>query len=70
MAWDLAATLEQAEMTEYAAQDIFGDSGLSLPGVRNTHVDKERTRNILSEALSPLLRCRDNDHGKPIIAHG
>lgn len=70
VAKDLANTLERAEMREYAAKDIFRASGLSLLGVSNSHVEKDRTRIILNEALSPLLLCRDNDHGKLIIADG
>jgi hypothetical protein len=70
VAKNLADKLERAEMTEYAAKDIFRACGLSLLGVSNSHVEKDRTRIILNEALSPLLLCRDNGHGKLIIADG
>jgi len=70
VAKDLAHALEQAEMTEYAAKDIFRASELSLLGVSNSHVEKDRTRIILNEALSPLLLCRAKDHAKLIIADG
>lgn len=70
VAKNLSDTLEGAEMTEFAAKDIFRASGLSLLGVSNSHVEKDRTRIILNEALSPLLLCRDKDHGKLIIADG
>jgi hypothetical protein len=70
VAKNLSDTLEGAEMSEFAAKDIFRASGLSLLGVSNSHVEKDRTRIILNEALSPLLLCRDKDHGKLIIADG
>ena len=57
-------------MTEYAVKNIFRASGLSLLGISNSHVEKDRTRIILDEALSPLLLYRDNDLGSLIIADG
>jgi len=35
-----AKELQNAEMTEFAAKDIFRASGLSLLGVSNSHVEK------------------------------
>jgi disulfide oxidoreductase YuzD len=70
VAKDLADRLERAEMTEYAVKNIFRASGLSLLGISNSHVEKDRTRIILDEALSPLLLYRDNDLGSLIIADG
>jgi len=67
---NLVRKLERAAMTEFAAKDIFRASGLSLLGIGNTHVEKDRTRIILNEALSPLLLCRDKGRGKLIIADG
>lgn len=67
---NLADKLERARMTEFAAKDIFRASGLSLLGISNSHVEKDRTQIILNESLSPLLLCRDKDRGKLIIADG
>jgi hypothetical protein len=67
---NLADKLERAEMTTFAAKDIFRASGLSLPGVSDSHTEEDRTLIILNEALSPLLLCRDKDRGKLIIADG
>ncbi len=62
--------LKNAEMTEFAAKDIFRASGLSLLGVSNSHVEKDRTRIILNKALSPLLLFRDRHRRMLIIAGG
>jgi hypothetical protein len=66
----LVDKLKRAKMSEFAAKDIFRASGLSLLGVSDSHVEKERTEIILNEALSPLLLCRDRNGGKLIIADG
>jgi hypothetical protein len=67
---NLVNKLKRAKMTEFAAKDIFRASGLSLLGISNSHVEKNRSQIILSEGLSPLLLCRDKDPGKLIIADG
>ena len=67
---NLADKLERAEMTTFAAKDIFRASGLSLPGVSDSHTEEDRTLIILNEALSPLLLCRDKGRGNLIIADG
>ena len=59
-----------AETTLLPAKDIFRASGVSLLGVSNSHVQEVRTQIINGESLSPLLLCRDRDHGKLIIADG
>ncbi|WP_089160580.1 hypothetical protein [Caballeronia sordidicola] len=61
---------ESAEITLIPAKDIFRASGVSLLGVSNSHVEKDRARIILSEQLSPLLLFRDTNHAKLIIADG
>jgi|ERR1039457_96019 disulfide oxidoreductase YuzD len=66
----LADKLKRVEMTEFAAKDIFRASGLSLLGISNSHVETNRSKIILNEALSPLLLCRDKHRGKLIIADG
>ena len=64
------ADLERAEMGEFAAKDIFRASGLSLLGISNSHVEKDRTSIILGEKLSPLLLVRDRNGGRVVIADG
>ena len=66
----VAGELENAEMTEFAAKDIFRASGLSLLGVSNSHVEKDRAQIVSKEKLSPLLLYRDKTNGKLIIADG
>ena len=67
---NLATKLRRAKMTEFAAKDIFRSSGLSLLGISNSHVEKDRSQIVLNDSLSPLLLCRDETHGKLIIADG
>jgi hypothetical protein len=62
--------LQYAEMTSFAAKDIFRASGLSLLGVSDSHVEKDREQIIRKKKLSPLLLYRDNQNGKLIIADG
>ncbi len=65
-----AKKMESAEITLLPAKDIFRASGVSLLGVSNSHVEKDRARIILSEKLSPLLLFRDTNLAKLIIADG
>jgi disulfide oxidoreductase YuzD len=65
-----AEEMKKAEMTEFAAKDIFRASGLSLLGVSNSHVEKDIARIARNEKLSPLLLHRDQTKCKLIIADG
>ncbi len=67
---NIADQLEQAEMSEYAAKDIFRASGLPLLGISNSHVEKDRSQIILNVKLSPLLLYRDKIASKLVIADG
>jgi len=67
---NVARKLERAEMTEFAAKDIFRASMLSLLGISNSHVEKDRSKVIRHERLSPLLLFRDQRNGKLVIADG
>ena len=67
---DLAGKLKHAEMSEFAAKDVFRASGLSLLGVSNSHVQKDRSKIILGDKLSPILLVRDERQGKVLIADG
>jgi hypothetical protein len=66
----LVAKLKRAEMGEFAAKDIFRASQLPLLGASNSHVQKCRVQILRGDVLSPLLLCRDSDHGKVMIADG
>jgi disulfide oxidoreductase YuzD len=66
---NVARKLERAEMTEFA-KDIFRASMLSLLGVSNSHVEKDRAKVIRHERLSPLLLFRDQRNGSLVIADG
>lgn len=62
--------LRKARVTSFKAKDIFRASGLSLLGVSNLHVEKDRRKVHEGKALSPLLIVRDKAHGKVVIADG
>jgi hypothetical protein len=62
--------LERAGMSTFAAKDIFRASKLSLLGVSNSHVEKDRARIIRQEKLSPLLLFSDKKNGMLVIADG
>ena len=62
--------LRQAKMTAFKAKDIFRASGLSLLGVSNGHVAKDRDKIESGKQLSPLLLVRNSATGKVIIADG
>ena len=62
--------LKRAPVSKFKAKDIFRASGLSLLGISNTHVEKDRQKIKAGQPLSPLLLVRDTEHGKVIIADG
>ena len=62
--------LRSAPMSKFKAKDIFRASGLSLLGISNAHVEKDREKIRSGKALSPLLLVRDPAVGKVIIADG
>ena len=66
----LVAELRRAPITEFKAKDIFRASGLSLLGISNSHVEKDRNKILAGRKLSPLLLVRDKDNDKVIIADG
>ena len=51
--------LKRAKISRIAAKDIFRASKLSLLGVSNIHVEKDRAKISQHEQLSPLLLVRD-----------
>ena len=66
----LAGQLRRASPTSFKAKDIFRASGLSLLGISNTHVEKDRRKIAAGEKLSPILLVRDKTTGRVVIADG
>lgn len=66
----LVARLRAAPVVQFKAKDIFRASGLSLLGVSNSHVEKDRKKIKNGRELSPLLLVRDSAHGKVVVADG
>jgi hypothetical protein len=64
------AALRAAEMSTFKAKDVFRASRLSLLGVSNAHVEKDRAKIAAGKALSPLLLVRDSANGTVIVADG
>ena len=62
--------LKRVSVSRFKAKDIFRASGLSLLGVSNSHVEKDRKKVRDGRKLSPLLIVRDNGHVRVIIADG
>ncbi|MDD5298176.1 MAG: hypothetical protein PHU46_14800 [Rhodocyclaceae bacterium] len=66
----MVATLRAAPIAQFKAKDIFRASQLSLLGVSNSHVQKDRDKILAGKSLSPLLLVRDPQNGKVVIADG
>ena len=64
------AKLKKAPVSKFKAKDIFRASSLSLLGVSNSHVDKDRKKIHDGKKLSPLLLVRESGPGKVVIADG
>ncbi len=62
--------LGSAPVSTFKAKDIFRASRLSLLGVSNAHVEKDRLKIQSGLKLSPLLLVRDPAQGKVVIADG
>jgi hypothetical protein len=62
--------LKRASISEFKAKDIFRASGLSLLGISNSHVKKDKQKIQSGCQLSPLLLIRDSANGKVVIADG
>ena len=70
VASSLVQKLRRAPMSSFKAKDIFRASGLSLLGISNNHVEKDRKKIKSGKKLSPLLLVRDKLRGRVIIADG
>jgi hypothetical protein len=67
---DMMIRFKHAEIMQFKAKDIFRASQLSLLGVSNLHVEKDRKKINKGVCLSPLLFLRDSLNGKVVIADG
>jgi len=66
----LVVKLKRAPVICFKAKDVFRASGLSLLGISNSHVEKDRTKILAGEKLSPLLLVRNPLNGRVVIADG
>ncbi|HYM26905.1 MAG TPA: hypothetical protein VET66_02050 [Steroidobacteraceae bacterium] len=66
----LVQKLRRARISQFKAKDIFRAAGLSLLGVSNAHVEKDRKKIRKGVKLAPLLLVRDGQNGKVVIADG
>jgi len=64
----LVQKLRKAPVVQFKAKDLFRASSLSLLGVSNSHVEKDRRKILAGKKLSPLLL--DSKNGKVVIADG
>lgn len=66
----IISALRKASATQFKSKDIFRASGLSLLGISNHRVEKDRDKIKEGTPLSPILLVRDPAHGKVIVADG
>ena len=66
----IVSNLKRAPLSQLKAKDIFRASGLSLLGVSNSHVEKDRNKIESGKSISPILLVRDERIGKVVIADG
>jgi hypothetical protein len=64
------AALRTTDIVQFKAKDIFRASQLSLLGISNSHVEKDRAQIAKGEGLSPILLVRDDKTRKVIVADG
>ena len=62
--------LRAAAVSKFKAKDIFRASSLSLLGLSNNHVEKDRKKISKGVSLSPILLVRDQANSKVVIADG
>jgi hypothetical protein len=66
----IMARFRRAAIVQFKAKDIFRASQLSLLGVSNSHVEKDKQKILGGKGLSPLLLLRDQQNSKVIVADG
>ena len=62
--------LKRARVVNFKSKDIFRASGLSLLGISNYFVEKDRKKILEGKALSPILLVRDPVARRVIVADG
>src|SRR5258708_10347241 len=62
--------LRRSRVTEFKAKDIFRASALSLLGISNAHVEKDRRKVAAVKKLSPLPLMLHPVHRLGILADG
>jgi disulfide oxidoreductase YuzD len=67
---EMIARLRKAPTVQFKAKDIFRASELSLLGVSNSHVEKDKKKIRQGKRLSPLLLVRDEPNSRVVIADG
>jgi hypothetical protein len=66
----LVRKLRHAPPASFKSKDIFRASGLSLLGISNARVERDRKKIKDGKRLSPLLLVRDTPNGRVVIADG
>jgi len=66
----MVTTLRAAPIAQFQAKDIFRASQLSLLGVSDSHVVRDRKNVKRGVSLSPILLIRDEKNGRVVIADG
>ena len=67
---DLTDKLKASPVLSFKAKDIFRAANVSLLGISNSHVEKDRKKIKKGTSISPILLVRDSKNGKVIIADG
>jgi hypothetical protein len=67
---EIMRKFRSAMIVQFKAKDIFRASQLSLLGVSNSHVEKDKKKILEGKHLSPLLLLRDQQNGKVVVADG
>jgi hypothetical protein len=67
---ELIAKLRKAPVVQFKAKDIFRASRVSLLGISNWHVEKDRVKIRKRLSMAPLLLVRDKRNGHVVIADG
>jgi hypothetical protein len=67
---DIMARFRSTAIVSFKAKDIFRASQLSLLGMSDLHVEKDRKKIQKGISLSPLLLLRDELNGRVVIADG
>jgi hypothetical protein len=62
--------LRKAAIVEFKAKDIFRASQLSLLGVSNSHLERDRKKIQRGDRLSPLLLVRNETIARVVVADG